>query len=93
MNESRLNPIEQECRPVLAIILDLMGPGRRKVSQNEHTELMGKVRDCMYRLIRKEHGCATGTHTGYCTCDETHQGKSVGTIKAQHYDHKEPHVQ
>ncbi len=79
---SGLNPIEQECRTVLAIILDLMGPGKRKVSANEHMELMGRVRDCMYRLIRKEHGCASGIHTGYCTCDETHEGKPVTTLKA-----------
>lgn len=86
---SGLNAIEQECRVVLAIILDLMGPGRRKVSSNEHTELMGRVRDCMYKLINKEHGCPTGTHSGYCTCTEEKSGRHVcGSVAHGHEGEK-----
>lgn len=83
---NNLNPILQECRTVLAIILDLMGPGKRKVSANEHTELMGQVRDCMYKLINIEHGCPTGTHAGYCTCTEEKAGHHVCGSKAHHHE-------
>lgn len=66
----RLNPIEEECKGALSIILDLMGPGKRQVNSTEHTELMGKVRDCLHHLINKEFGCATGKHAGVCHCKE-----------------------
>jgi hypothetical protein len=63
-----LNPIEEECKSALSVILDLMGPGRRVVTANEHTELMGKVRDALHHLINKEFGCWSGKHTGACQC-------------------------
>ena len=70
-----LNPIETDCKEALSIILDLMGPGKRTVTANEHTELMGKVRDCLHRLINKEFGCVTGKHSGNCHCKEETNGK------------------
>lgn len=84
-----LNPIEKECRLVLAFILDLMGPGKRKMSANEHTELMGQVRDCMYKLINKEYGCPTGKHVGYCTCTSEKQGHHICGSKAHHHKAEE----
>lgn len=89
-----LNPIEQECRSVIAIILDLMGPGKRKVSANEHTELMGRVRDCLYLLINKEHGCETGKHAGYCTCTKDAPGHHVcGSLAHHHRNEGGAHVE
>ncbi len=52
----------------MCAILDFMGPGRRKISANEHTELMGRVRDAAHHLINKRLGCATGRHSDYCQC-------------------------
>lgn len=63
-----LNPIEEECEAILCAILDFMGPGKRKISANEHTELMGRVRDAAHHLINKRLGCATGRHSGQCQC-------------------------
>lgn len=79
-----LNSIEEECRSVLATILDLMCAGHRKLSAKDHTELTGTVRDCLYRLNRKNNGCAMGRHTTDCTCTEDHLGQPVTVIKANH---------
>ncbi len=81
---SNLNPIEQECREVLATLLDLMCAGRRKLSAKDHTELTGTVRDCLYRLVRKDNGCAMGRHTTDCTCTTDHVGQPVAVIKYHH---------
>lgn len=84
---STLNPIEKEARVVLTRILDLMGPGKRHMSNNEHTELMGDIRNCVHHLINKEYGCETGIHTGPCTCSKQSPGHHVCGSKAHDHAH------
>lgn len=64
----RLNPIEEECKQVLRVILDLMGPGRRRLSAVDHRELTGNVREALHHLVNKEYGCLSGKHVGTCHC-------------------------
>ncbi len=63
-----LNPIEEECREVLSVILDLMAAGHQKLLPKAHMELMGRVRDCLTHLTNREFGCASGKHAGPCQC-------------------------
>ncbi len=75
---ANLNLIEQECEDVLLEIMDLMGPGKRKMPAYEHTELMNRVSTAAHHLINKRLGCPTGKHRDYCKCEE--EKRAVTTV-------------
>lgn len=66
----RLSKVEKECQMVLTMISEMMSPGKGSMSHVEHTELCGRVRDCVRKLQFKEHGCVLGIHSERCKCKE-----------------------
>ncbi len=66
--------IETQCLAVFRIVIHyLTGP---KVTRWEYVDLLGKVRDIIYRLEAMAGGCATGKHFGTCTCRQGVTGVS-----------------
>ena len=72
-----LSPIEQECREVFLTLIDYMSPGRRKVANKDHMEIVGQMRNCVQKLTNKEYGCSSGLHAAACTCREGLPGKAI----------------
>lgn len=64
---SKLNPIEQECQDLIAIMIDRMAAGT-SMHHYEHMELLGRLRMAGMHLLNKEYGCLSGKHSGPCAC-------------------------
>lgn len=50
---------------------------RRTVNKGEYLELMGIVRKAIKTGENKQHGCFSGLHSDFCTCNEGVPGRTA----------------